>query len=110
MFENGWNDILRVLAIAYVDDLIVAGETCDADELRKGLNNSFSTKNLGELALHLLVVARDCERVTFKNSQTATIDKLLDQFGIMSSSPMPACYSISLRVRGPEEESFGGRC
>lgn len=42
-------------------------------------------------------------------SQSATIDKLLDRFGITSSSPLPARSSNILRARAPEEERFEGR-
>lgn len=54
-------------------------------------------------------LSRDLKRGRLNLSQSATIDKLPDRFGITSSNPLTACCSTLLGVRGPEEARFEGR-
>lgn len=110
LFEKCSNAKLKMIVIAYAGDLIAAEKANDADELRKHLHDPFTTKTLGELKRYnSCLLLADWKRGVPRTLQNATIDKLLDQFGITSSSPLSICSSFPLRARGPEEEGFDGR-
>lgn len=95
--------------VAHVGDLIVSGNVEHAETLRNFLKKYFPMNSLRELTNYTgCSISRDGDNRSPKVYQTATVDKMLDQFSITSPSPLPACSSTRLRAGGPDK-MFEGR-
>ena len=100
-----------------MDDLIVTCETRCGINLRAFLQQSFPTKDLGNLSYYVVCeYVRNRSLGTLKMTQTIYIDRLVEKFGVTTSSPTPALSSVSLSPRQgtevpctqPYREAVGG--
>ena len=74
--------------IEYVDDIIITGNDKQGiDDLKKYLQNSFQTKDLGKLCYFLgIEVARSKESINL--SQRKYVLDILEETGLLGSKPV----------------------
>lgn len=100
---------VRLIVGLYVDDLIVATEAEYCWKLRAHLEQFYPTKNLGALTYFAACICTS-EYIygTLQITQTAYIDRLVDQFDVSRSGFTPESTSVSIRPRAIDKERFEG--
>ena len=78
----------KILLIVYVDDIIITGDDKqDIDDLKRYLQNSFRTKDLGKLHYFLgIEVARSKEGINL--SLRKYVLDILEEIGLLGSKPV----------------------
>ena len=103
--SHGMKEVSLIVGV-YVDDLIATGRPDVCKSLRKHLEKSFPTTNVGALSYYLgCEYKRDYEKKMLHVSQTACIDRLAQRFAVTTTSPTPAAPTIVLSPRQEKEES-----
>jgi len=97
------DDILIV--VMYVDDLLIAGKTAASiNWLKKSLSKNFEMSDCGELKYFLgMKIEKQDEGIAL--SQTASIDKLLQKFGMMDCNPVRSPMEKGLQLLQKKDNS-----
>lgn len=103
-------EVRLIIVGVYIDDLIgagVIGETRCCRELRAFPQRSFPTKDVGSLSYCVgCDYSRDrSDEDTLKVNQTTCIDRLVESFGVTTTSPTHALTSMSLSPKQGKEET-----
>ncbi|CAB1117896.1 unnamed protein product [Ectocarpus sp. CCAP 1310/34] len=92
------------LIVIYVDDILVAADEGEREELFASLNKRFSVKDLGECTWYdRCAIAMDVENSIPKLSQTACIESMLKRFDVTTTALIPAATDADLGPKRDDE-------
>ena len=88
----------KILLIVYVDDIIIIGDDKQGfDDLKRYLQNSFRTKDLGKLRYFLgIEVARSKEGISL--SQRKYVLDILKETGLLGSKPVETPMNPNVKL------------
>ena len=97
--------------VIHVDDIQISASQNVAEVVIAALNDSFPTKDLGELSWYMgSEYRRDRERGTLEISQTQFIHSVLNRFNVTKNSAIPASPSLDLRYLSDDEAAVNNKC
>ncbi|CAB1105630.1 unnamed protein product [Ectocarpus sp. CCAP 1310/34] len=92
------------LIVIYVDDILVAADEGDREELFASLNKKFPVKDLGECTWYDgCAIVMDVENGITKLSQTAYIESMLKRFDVTTIAFIPAATDADLGPKRDDE-------
>ncbi|CAB1100124.1 unnamed protein product [Ectocarpus sp. CCAP 1310/34] len=92
------------LIVIYVDDILVAADEGEREELFASLNKKFPVKDLGECTWYDgCAIAMDVENGITKLSQTAYIESMLKRFDVTTTAFTPAATDADLGPKRDDE-------
>ncbi|CAB1111664.1 unnamed protein product [Ectocarpus sp. CCAP 1310/34] len=92
------------LIVIYVDDIIVAADEGEREELFASLNKKFPVKDVGECTWYDgCAIAMDVENGITKLSQTAYIESMLKRFDVTTTAFTPAATDADLGPKRDDE-------
>ena len=94
----------KILLIVYVDDIIITGDDKQGlDDLKRYLQNSFRTKDLGKLRYFLgIEVARSKEGISL--SQRKYVLDILEETGLLGSKPVETPMDPNVKLYDDQGE------
>ena len=97
---------VKLTIAVHIDDIVIAGSDGACRDFHAALVSKFPTNDLGELTWYTgLAFKRDWELGTLESTQNASIESILNRFGVDSSSDIPATPGVE---PGPREEGERG--
>ena len=95
---------VELIMAIHADDIVIAGSNETCRDFYPALTTKFPTSNLGELTWYTgCAFKRDWELGTLGTTQKAFIERMLDRFGVNSSSDISAIPGVELSPREQSE-------
>jgi hypothetical protein len=97
-----------IIFAVHVDDILCAASSLDEiDRFKADLRSQWDISDLGPAKFALgIAITRDLEKRTIAISQTALIDRVINQFGQVDAHPVDTPMVTGLQLRRPDKAAY----